>query len=107
MALGVNLQWGFAGLFNVGVMGFVALGGPCHGAGLDAARTGGAGRPGGARILAGLILGAGAIAAAAIVAWKQLLEEGLRGWAVAAILVVGFFLYPHGLSTRRWTRWRA
>ena len=27
MALGVNLQWGFAGLFNVGVMGFAALGG--------------------------------------------------------------------------------
>ena len=27
MALGVNLQWGYAGLFNVGVVGFVALGG--------------------------------------------------------------------------------
>ena len=27
MSLGVNLQWGFAGLFNVGIMGFVALGG--------------------------------------------------------------------------------
>ena len=27
MAWGVNLQWGFAGLFNVGIMGFVALGG--------------------------------------------------------------------------------
>ena len=27
MSLGVNLQWGFAGLFNVGVIGFVALGG--------------------------------------------------------------------------------
>jgi len=27
MALGVNLQWGLAGLFNVGIMGFVALGG--------------------------------------------------------------------------------
>ena len=27
MALGVNLQWGLAGLFNIGVMGFVALGG--------------------------------------------------------------------------------
>jgi branched-chain amino acid transport system permease protein len=26
LALGVNLQWGFAGLFNVGIMGFVALG---------------------------------------------------------------------------------
>ncbi len=32
MALGVNMQWGYAGLFNIGVMGFVALGGlgRCH-----------------------------------------------------------------------------
>lgn len=27
MALGVNIQWGFAGLFNVGIMGFAGLGG--------------------------------------------------------------------------------
>ena len=27
MALGVNMQWGYAGLFNVGTMGFAALGG--------------------------------------------------------------------------------
>ncbi|MCJ8338308.1 MAG: branched-chain amino acid ABC transporter permease [Pseudomonadales bacterium] len=27
MALGVNIQWGYAGLFNVGIMGFCALGG--------------------------------------------------------------------------------
>ena len=27
MALGVNMQWGYAGLFNVGIMGFTALGG--------------------------------------------------------------------------------
>ena len=27
MALGVNIQWGYAGLFNIGVMGFAALGG--------------------------------------------------------------------------------
>lgn len=26
MALGVNMQWGYAGLFNVGIMGFTALG---------------------------------------------------------------------------------
>ena len=24
MALGLNMQWGYAGLFNVGVMGFAA-----------------------------------------------------------------------------------
>ena len=27
MALGTNIQWGYAGLFNVGIMGFAALGG--------------------------------------------------------------------------------
>ena len=27
MSLGVNIQWGYAGLFNVGVMGFASLGG--------------------------------------------------------------------------------
>jgi branched-chain amino acid transport system permease protein len=27
MALGVNMQWGYAGLLNVGIMGFAALGG--------------------------------------------------------------------------------
>ncbi|MFT5706604.1 MAG: branched-chain amino acid transport system permease protein [Oceanospirillaceae bacterium] len=27
MTLGVNIQWGYAGLFNVGIMGFCALGG--------------------------------------------------------------------------------
>lgn len=27
MALGTNIQWGYAGLFNVGIMGFTALGG--------------------------------------------------------------------------------
>ncbi len=27
MTLGVNIQWGYAGLFHAGVMGFTALGG--------------------------------------------------------------------------------
>ena len=26
MAIGVNMQWGYAGLFNIDIMGFVALG---------------------------------------------------------------------------------
>jgi hypothetical protein len=37
MALGVNIQWGYAGLLNVGVMGFAALGGPGRSAGLGTA----------------------------------------------------------------------
>jgi branched-chain amino acid transport system permease protein len=27
MSLGINIQWGYAGIFNVGIMGFTALGG--------------------------------------------------------------------------------
>ena len=27
MSMGINLQWGYAGIFNVGIMGFTALGG--------------------------------------------------------------------------------
>ena len=27
MSLGVNIQWGYAGLFSIGTVGFVALGG--------------------------------------------------------------------------------
>ena len=27
MTLGINIQWGYAGIFNVGIMGFTALGG--------------------------------------------------------------------------------
>lgn len=90
MALGVNLQWGLAGLFNVGVMGFVALGG------LAVVLTSVAPVPeawaaGGWRIIAALALGLVAIVLS-VVAWKHL-PRGRRGFAVAVIAVGGFFLY--------------
>jgi len=90
MALGVNLQWGLAGLFNVGVMGFVALGG------LAVVLTSVAPVPeawaaGGWRIIAALALGLVAIVLS-VVAWKHL-PRGRRGLAVAVIAVGGFFLY--------------
>ena len=66
MAIGVNLQWGFAGLFNVGVMGFVALGG------LAAVLVSmppdpDAWQVGGVRVLIGLALGAATIIGAVLV----------------------------------------
>ena len=89
MALGLNMQWGYAGLFNVGVMGFVALGG--LGAVLvSMPPVGGAWSAGGVRVLAGLALGAATVAAAILV-WRARLRW--RGPAVAAILVGGFFLF--------------
>ena len=91
MALGVNLQWGFAGLFNVGIMGFVALGG------LAVVLTsmppvGEAWAAGGARILGALLLGAATIVAA-IVTFQKMQAGRMRALAIVVLLVIGFFLY--------------
>ena len=91
MALGVNLQWGFAGLFNIGVMGFVALGG------LAAVLTGmpptaEAWASGGGRMVAALLAGAATIALA-VFAWRRIRRGALRSLAVVAILAVGFGVY--------------
>ncbi|MFC6638289.1 branched-chain amino acid ABC transporter permease [Sulfitobacter sp. JBTF-M27] len=91
MALGVNLQWGFAGLFNVGIMGFVALGG------LAAVLVGmppteGAFAAGGWGVLGALLLGAGTILLAIFV-MKRMDAGWLRTLAVIGVLVAGFFLF--------------
>ncbi|SDW37320.1 branched-chain amino acid ABC transporter permease [Litoreibacter albidus] len=93
LALGVNLQWGLAGLFNVGIMGFVALGGlaavitsmPANAEEWSA---------GGFQVLAGLLLGAGTIIAA-IMAYQRLPKGRTRGLTMVAILIGGFFLFRY------------
>ena len=90
MALGVNLQWGFAGLFNIGVMGFVALGGLAAVL-VSAEPVPEAWAAGGLRIFAGLALGAATVVAA-VYAQKRL-QGRTRTIVTLAILVGGFFLY--------------
>lgn len=91
MALGVNLQWGFAGLFNVGIMGFVALGGLTtvliSMAPVDAAWS-----AGGTRVILGLLLGALTVGLAAALLKFRPKGRG-RSVGVFAILIGGFFLY--------------
>ncbi len=91
MALGVNLQWGFAGLFNVGVMGFVALGGLAAVL-VSMPHTGEAWAAGGARVLAGLASGAAVIIAAGYVL-KSMPKTRTRTMVVLAVLVGGFFAF--------------
>ena len=91
MALGVNLQWGFAGLFNVGVMGFVALGGLAAVL-ISTAPVGEAWQAGGVGILAALLMGAATITAAVMVRAKMPATR-VRTIVVLGILVGGFFLY--------------
>ncbi len=91
MAIGVNLQWGFAGLFNVGVMGFVALGGLAVVL-VSTAPTPGAFAAGGYGIVLALLLGAATVVAA-VMAAQKLPKGRTRTLAIIAILVIGFFVY--------------
>ncbi|WP_299768068.1 branched-chain amino acid ABC transporter permease [uncultured Tateyamaria sp.] len=91
MALGVNLQWGFAGLFNVGIMGFVALGGLATVL-ISMPPVGEAWTAGGIRVILALILGAATIVGA-ILAYNALPKGRLRAIGMIVILVAGFFIY--------------
>ena len=91
MALGVNLQWGFAGLFNVGVMGFVALGGLA--AVLVAMPpTEGAMAAGGWQIMLGLLMGAATLVLV-VLARSRMAEGWARAAVTLVLLVGGFFLF--------------
>ena len=92
MALGVNIQWGYAGLFNVGIMGFAALGGvsvvlisqqPVAEA-IDA---------GGLKMFFALIMGAVTIASGVL-----LNRRGVNKWLISLIVVVGYIVTRYYFS---------
>ena len=91
MSIGVNLQWGFAGLFNVGIMGFVALGGLASVL-VSMQPTPGAWSAGGWRILLALLIGVLTIVGAVLI-MTRMARGRARVLAVIALLVAGFFLY--------------
>lgn len=91
MALGVNMQWGYAGLFSTGIMGSVALGG------LAVVLV--SGQPvqegwaaGGPRLLVAFAFGAGVVAAA-IAVWNRMAAGPMRRGAMILLLGIGFFAY--------------
>ncbi|MGI1661825.1 branched-chain amino acid ABC transporter permease [Palleronia sp. KMU-117] len=91
MALGVNMQWGYAGLFNIGIMGFVALGGL---AAVIVAMppVAEAWAAGGLRVILGLILGAMTILAAILI-YSRMAPGRARVLAMLVVLIGGFFLF--------------
>ena len=91
MALGVNLQWGFAGLFNVGIMGFVALGGLAAVL-ISMPPTTDAWAAGGLRVILGLSLGAATVTAA-ILTQMRMAAGRARTLITIAILIGGFFIF--------------
>ena len=92
MALGVNIQWGYAGLFNVGIMGFAALGGvsvvliaqqPVTEA-IDA---------GGMKMFLSLIIGA-----VTVITGVLLNRRGVNKWLTATVVIIGYLITRYYFS---------
>ncbi len=88
MALGVNIQWGYAGLFNVGIMGFAALGG------LAAVITAqptviGAWQAGGVELGIAFVIATVTVFAAVLT--RRVSNGILRNLATSLVIITGFF----------------
>ena len=91
MSLGVNIQWGYAGLFNVGVMGFAALGG-LAGVLVSMPPVSEAWQAGGLGILFGLVITISTVLAC-LYTWvhvKHLNKK--RYWIISVIIILGYAL---------------
>jgi len=88
MALGVNIQWGYAGLFNVGVMGFAALGGLAAML-ISVPPVAEAWAAGGTGVALGAVTMIVTIAAA-VFTFRSLARGSLRTLAVIVVCVVGY-----------------
>ena len=89
MTLGVNIQWGYAGLFNAGVMGFAALGG-LAGVLVSMPPVRPAWQAGGAGVVLALAAAVITIVAAVLV-HRRIRAPGYRRLAVTLVVVAGYF----------------
>ncbi len=89
MSLGVNIQWGYAGLLNVGIMGFVALGGVAATL-VSIPAVPGAIEAGGAGILVSLLCAAVTVGVIVLIYYKA--PPALRGLLITFAGVVGYFV---------------
>ena len=89
MALGVNIQWGYAGLFSIGSMGFAALGGLAAVI-ISAKPVPGAWQAGGLGVIGGLLSAFVTIILGTFV-WRRLMHFGRwRYWVTGVIVLTGF-----------------
>ena len=90
MSMGINMQWGYAGIFNVGIMGFTALGGLAavlvsHAPINEAWSAGGMG------IMISFLL---IVLISLIVYWvnKRLKNDKKKYWIITLVIVIGLIL---------------
>ena len=90
MSLGVNIQWGYAGLFNVGIMGFAALGG-VTGVLISTPPVMAAWQAGGNGIIVSFFAALATILVAIFVI-KKMPAGNLKRLVFIAVVIAGYFL---------------
>ncbi len=96
MALGVNIQWGYAGLLNVGIMGFAALGGMTAVL-VSQAPVVAAWEAGWAKLLLSAVCFAATVGLA-LIAYRKMGSGQHRTMMISAILIIGLFLTRYFLD---------
>ena len=100
MSMGLNMQWGFAGLFNAGVMASTAIGG-LTALLISYAPVSKAWSVGGTSLFAALISLLLTIVAGVLV-WKKTAKGKIRSWRMTAVVLTGYlfmrFFYEQGTA---------
>lgn len=90
MSMGINMQWGYAGIFNVGIMGFTALGGLAAVL-VSYSPVGEAWRVGGKGMFISLFLLIITILSIFFIN-KKVINKVKKFWLIAIILIVSFII---------------
>ena len=90
MALGVNIQWGYAGLLNVGIMGFAALGGMAAVL-VSQAPVAAAWEAGWAKLLLAIVFFLATVISATT-CYRKMSAGRHRSLSITAIIIVGLLL---------------
>ena len=98
MSMGLNMQWGYAGLFNAGVMASTAIGG-LTAVLISYSPVSKAWSVGGSSLLAAIISLLITITAGILV-WKKIAKGRKRTWSMTAVVLIGYlfmrFFYEQG-----------
>lgn len=98
MSMGLNIQWGYAGLFNAGVMASTAIGG-LTAVLISYSPVSKAWSVGGSSLSAALVSLLLTIIASVVI-WKKIPKSSKRTWSMTAVLLLGYgfirFFYEQG-----------
>jgi len=92
-ALGVNIQWGYAGLFNVGTMGFAALGGMAAML-VSKGPIPEAWAAGGSNLFSAIVVACVVLAVILLIV-RKMIKGPVRALVLTPVIIIGYFAFRY------------